>query len=77
MSIEQRYFSRMVSAILSQYLDQKNKENLASWLSRKFLIERGLIPVPPDPRTIELKLRYKVANYRHAFRQVSSTVFKP
>lgn len=49
-SQEHAFFARSVDIRFNEYIDNRNKENLLSWYSKKFLIEKGLVKPPPDPR---------------------------
>jgi hypothetical protein len=49
-SAEHAFMARSVDIQFNEYLDYKNKCNMLSYYSKRFLIERGLTPPPPDPR---------------------------
>lgn len=49
-SMASKLVARLARVYLDEYLDTRNKENLNRWLVKKFLIDQGIMPLPPDPR---------------------------
>ena len=47
---EHEFFARSVDVMSNEYTDEKNKQNLLNYFAKRFMIERGLAPLPPDPR---------------------------